>query len=160
MAENPLANYLHDHLGGSSFALELLEKLASEFAGTPSGDVARKLHEQVQMDRTTLEQLIAKVGEPHTGVYDALGWLAERVSRIKFKHDVPMGLGTFEAFETLSLGILGKRGLWEALQAHQEVDNRLQGLDYPTLIARAQEQFDQANRYRLQLTKSAFSQSF
>ena len=155
MGENPLANYLHDHLGGSSFALELLEKLASEFQGTPSGDVARKLHEQVQMDRATLEQLIAQVGEPHTGVYDALGWIAERISRIK--HDLPLGFGAFEAFETLSLGILGKRGLWEALQALQQVDDRLRGLDYPTLIARAQEQFEQANRYRLQLTSSAFN---
>ena len=35
--DNPLASYLHDHLAGSSFAVELLEKLASEFAGTWSG---------------------------------------------------------------------------------------------------------------------------
>ena len=157
IVENSLADYLHDHLGGSTFALELLEKLASEFAGTPSGEVARELFEQVQMDRRTLEQLIAKIGKPHTGVYDALGWIAERISRVKFKHDEPLGLGTFEAFETLSLGILGKRGLWEALQVHQAVDDRLLGLDYPTLIARAQEQFEKANQHRLQLTKSAFS---
>jgi hypothetical protein len=39
--DDPLAVYLHDHLAGSSFAVELLEKLASEFAGTPSGDIAR-----------------------------------------------------------------------------------------------------------------------
>ncbi len=55
-----LSVYLHDHLAGSSFAVELLEKLASEFAGTPSGDIARELLEQVQIDRSTLEQLIAQ----------------------------------------------------------------------------------------------------
>ena len=49
--DDPLAVYLHDHLAGSSFAVELLEKLASEFSGTASGDVARELLEQVEIDR-------------------------------------------------------------------------------------------------------------
>jgi hypothetical protein len=38
--DDPLAVYLHDHLAGSSFAVELLEKRASEFTGTPSGERA------------------------------------------------------------------------------------------------------------------------
>jgi len=44
--DDSLAVYLHDHLAGSSFAIELLEKLASEFRATPSGDVAGELLEQ------------------------------------------------------------------------------------------------------------------
>ena len=56
----------------------------------------------------TLKQLIAKVGKTTPDLYDALGWIAERVSRIKLKHDDPTGIGAFEAFETISLGILGK----------------------------------------------------
>ena len=55
-------------------------------------------------------------GKATPDLYDALGWIAERVSRIKLKHDDPTGIGAFEAFETISLGILGKRALWEALQ--------------------------------------------
>jgi hypothetical protein len=35
--DDPLAVYVHDHLAGSNFAVELLEKLASEFVGRPSG---------------------------------------------------------------------------------------------------------------------------
>ena len=155
--DEPLVVYLHDHLAGSSFAVELLEKLASEFAGTSSGDLARQLLEQVQIDRSTLEQLIAKVGKATPDLYDALGWIAERVSRIKLKHDDPVGIGAFEAFETISLGILGKRALWEALQVHQNADTRLAGLDYPGLIARAEQQFQKANQYRLQLIHHALS---
>ena len=83
--DDPLAVYLHDHLAGSSFAVELLEKLASEFSGTASGDVASELLEQVEMDVGTLEQLIAKTGKTTPDLYDALGWIAERVSRIKLK---------------------------------------------------------------------------
>jgi len=104
--DDPLAVYLHDHLAGSSFAVELLEKLATEFAGTPSGEVARQLLEQVQVDRDTLEQLIAKVGKVNPDLYDAIGWVAERISRLKLKHDDLSGIGAFEAFETIGLGIL------------------------------------------------------
>jgi len=155
--DDPIAVYLHDHLAGSSFAEELLEKLASEFTGTPTGDLARELLEQVRMDRSKLEELVAKVGTVNPDLYDALGWIAERVSRIKLKHDDPVGIGAFEAFETISLGVLGKRALWEALQVHQNTDARVAGLDYPDLIVRAEQQFQKANQYRLELTQNALS---
>jgi hypothetical protein len=155
--DDPLTIYLRDHLAGSSFAVELLEKLSSEFAGTPSGAVAHELLEQVQLDRGTLEQLIARVGKSAPDLYDALGWIAERVSRIKLKHDHPSDVGAFEAFETLSLGILGKRALWNALQVLQNTDRRMAGPDYPALIARAEEQYRHANNYRLELVQNALS---
>jgi hypothetical protein len=154
---DPLAIYLHDHLAGSRFAVELLEKLSSEFADAPSGIVARELLEQVRTDRQPLEQLIAKVGKANTDLYDALGWIAERVSRIKLQHDDPTGVGPFEAFETISLGILGKRSLWQALQVRQHADTRVAGLDYAALIARADQQFQMANQYRLDLVLEALS---
>jgi hypothetical protein len=155
--DDPLAVYLHDHLAGSSFAVELLEKLATEFKGTASGDVASKLLEQVGMDVGTLKRLIAKTGKTTPDLYDALGWMAERVSRIKLKHDDPTGIGAFEAFETISLGILGKRALWEALKVRQEIDTRLAGFDFPSLIDRAEQQFAKANHYRLKLIPAALS---
>jgi hypothetical protein len=155
--DDPLAVYLHDHLAGSSFAVELLEKLASEFAGTSSGEVARELLEQVQIDRKTLEQVIAKVGTANPGLDDALGWIAERISRIKLKHDDASGIGAFQAFETISLGILGKRALWEALQIRQNVDTRVAGLGYPALIVRAEQQFQKANQHRLKLVNEALT---
>ena len=155
--DDPLSVYLHDHLAGSSFAVELLEKLASEFTGTSSGDIARELLEEVRIDRSTLEQLIAKVGKATPDLYDALGWIAERVSRIKLKHDDPAGIGAFEAFETISVGILGKRALWEALQVHQNADARVAGLDYPGLIVRAEQQFQKSNQYRLGLIRGALN---
>jgi hypothetical protein len=155
--DDPLAVYLHDHLAGSSFAVELLEKLASEFRGTASGDVASKLLEQVTIDVGTLKQLVAKIGKATPDLYDALGWIAERVSRIKLKHDDPTGIGAFEAFETISLGILGKRALWEALKVQQKIDTRLSGFDFPGLIDRAEQQFAKANHYRLELIPAALS---
>jgi hypothetical protein len=155
--DDPLAVYLHDHLAGSSFAVELLEKLASEFAGTSSGEVALELLEQVQVDRKTLQQVIAQVGKANPRLDDALGWMAERISRIKLKHDDPSGIGAFEAFETIGLGILGKRALWQAMQIRQNADTRLAGLDYSALIARAEQQFQKANQHRLNLVNDALT---
>lgn len=86
-------------------------KLATELTATASGEVARELLEEIQVDRRTLEHLIVNVGKPRLDVYDALRWIAERLSRIKLKHDDPYGLGTFEAFETISLGIAGALGV-------------------------------------------------
>jgi hypothetical protein len=154
---DPLAIYLHDHLAGSSFAVELLENLSSEYAGSPSGDVARELLEEVLIDRKTLEQLIAQVGKANPDLYDALGWIGERVSRIKLKQDDPAGIGAFEAFETISLGILGKRALWEALRVRQNADSRIAGHDYDALIGRAEQQFHKANQYRLELAERALT---
>ncbi|PWU01059.1 MAG: hypothetical protein C5B51_23755 [Terriglobia bacterium] len=155
--DDPLAGYLHDHWAGSSFAVELLEKVAAEFTATPSGIVARELLEQVQSDREVLHDLIQKVGKANPDLYDALGWIAERVSRFKLKHNDPSGIGALEAFETIGLGILGKRALWEALKARQTTDIRLGGLDYDALISRADDQFQKANRYRLKLVPSALA---
>jgi len=137
--DDPIVSYLHGHWAGSGFAVELLEKLSAEFSGTPTGDIARELVQQIQIDREALHQLIDNVGKASPDLYDALGWVAERVGRIRLKHDDPTGLGAFEAYETISLGILGKRALWETLQTHQTLDNGLAGFDYEALISRAEE---------------------
>ena len=117
----------------------------------------RELLEQVKIDVGTLRQLIAKVGKAAPDLYDALGWIAERISRIKLKHDDPTGIGALEAFETISLGILGKRSLWETLRVRQNADNRVAGLDYDVLIGRAEQQFQKANQSRLELIQAALS---
>ena len=67
------------------------------------------------------------------------------------------GLKRSEAFETISLGILGKRSLWEALQVMQSADTRVAGLDYQALIASAEHQFQKANQHRLRLTENALT---
>jgi hypothetical protein len=68
-----------------------------EFSATLSGDIARELLAQVQIDREPLRRLIDKVGKVSPDLYDALGWMAERDSRFKLRHDDPAGIGAFEA---------------------------------------------------------------
>jgi hypothetical protein len=76
------------------------------------------------------------------------------VSRFKLRHSAADGLGTFEALETLALGILGKLALWRALAV--TVDTRVHGVDFEQLITRAQAQHARLEESRLQVACTLF----
>ena len=69
--EEPLRIYLHDHLAGSGFAIELLENLVKEFAGHETGTVASLILGEVREDLRTLETIIERVGRSHIDLKDA-----------------------------------------------------------------------------------------
>ena len=71
----------------------------------------------IEADRNVLARLTENTGGASGGPKEWASWLAEKVSRLKLKHDSGDGLGTFEALEFLVLGIHGKRALWLALAA-------------------------------------------
>ena len=62
-----------------------------------------------------------------------------------------------EAMETLALGILGKLSLWQALALVAEFDERVRGENYRQLAARALEQHDRVEAYRLNMTRNTFN---
>lgn len=155
--DDPLSVYLHDHLAGSKFAIELLEKLSTSYPDHEAGVVAGAVLKQVQQDQITLQQIIDRVGRSHLDLKDASAWIAEKVSRAKLKHDDPEGLGAFEAFEALGLGILGKMALWHALSVVAQTDTRMTGFDYELLSSRAKEQFASIEAFRLGMAATTFS---
>jgi hypothetical protein len=65
-------------------------------------------------------------------------------------------LGVFETLEVLSLGILGKRALWRALEAVAAADTRLQAIDFNTLINRAEAQYAAVEARRLEAARRVF----
>ena len=153
--ENPLTIYLHDHLAGAGFAIQLLETLAKEFAGHDTGQMATAILAEVRADRRTLETIVDRVGSSHADLKDAAAWFTEKVSRIKLRHDDPAGIGAFEAFEALALGIMGKFCLWSALSKIAPNDARLGGYDFEALARSAQAQFVKVDEYRLSLAPVA-----
>lgn len=157
--DDPLATYLHDHLAGSNFAIELLKTLRDEHAGQPLGQFASGLLIEIEKDRGVLLGIIDRVGKTLFDLKEAAGWLAEKVSQLKLRHDHAGELGTFEALEGLGLGILGKHALWQALQVVAEADARVRGPDYAELSARARAQFAQVEQRRLQVARAAFHQT-
>jgi|SRR6185312_5441371 len=156
MAE-ALQTYLHDHYSGATFAAELLESVSDEFRGHELGRLASEILQEINHDRETLKTLIHQTGSARPDLKDAAAWVAEKVSRLKLTKNDPYGLGVFQALETLSLGVLGKKALWATLQRLAEVDQRIRQPDFAALAQRAQDQFARIEEYRLRLAQTTFS---
>jgi hypothetical protein len=155
--EEPLAIYLHDHLAGAAVAIELLEVMRKR--ETPLGSFANHLLNEVEVDRATLRELANKVGSGENVIKEAVGWLSEKTTRLKFGHSMANSFGTFQAIEFLALGILGKLALWRALETLSLSDSRLSGIPFAELILRAKTQFSQVEERRLKIICTAFGPS-
>lgn len=152
---DPLVTYLHDHLAGSVVAVKLLEELGNEHGTEPLGRFAAELLADIEADRAVLLGITERLGSQSSLVKDAAAWIQEKVSRLKLRRDEGHGLGTFEALEFLSLGILGKRALWRALAVIAPEDSRLGGVDFNHLVERAEAQHEKAEHRRLEVARTA-----
>jgi hypothetical protein len=157
MANDALATYLNDHLAGSVVALELLEHLEAERPGSAGAPILATVRADIETDRDTLEQLMARLEIGVSRPRQATAWVTEKVGELKLRIDDPEqgALRRLEALETISLGIEGKRGLWEALRAASDGVPSLGELDYPGLIRRAADQRAVVERLRLQAATDA-----
>lgn len=155
---DPLRTYLRDHLTGSHFAINLLESLADQYSSEPLGTFAKELCLEVKQDQDVLQKIIDRVGTASFDVAEATGWLAEKVSQLKLRRDdAKPGIGTFEALETLALGIQGKLALWRVLLTLRDVDPRISGFDFVELTERANNQFNRVEQVRVELARTTFT---
>jgi hypothetical protein len=156
---DPLRTYLRDHLTGSHFALNLLESLSERYPNSELGTFAQQISIEIKQDQEILESIIDQVGTARFDMTEATGWLVEKASQLKLRRDDDSkpGLGTFEALETLALGIQGKQALWRVLPVIRHTDTRLPDLDFEKLIERAKDQHRLVERTRLSVAQTAFS---
>jgi hypothetical protein len=154
---DPLATYLHDHLGGAKAAIELLEAMRDRQRDKPLGDFAAHLLAEVQADRDTLQRLAEKVGGHSNLIKEFTGWLGEKAARVKLSPDSDNAFETFEALEFLTLGVLGKLGMWQALDAASTNDPRLSGYDFEQLATRAESQYQEVDQQRKQAARIALA---
>ena len=161
MAGEHIATYLNDHLAGSVVALELLEQMIAEHAGTPLERFLAELRADIAADRQELESLMGQLHVEESRTRKASAWLAEKFTELKLRLDDPArgDLRLFESLEALSLGIEGKHALWLALAAAAEDAPSLRLLDYERLARRASEQRSRVEARRLEAAKSALSPS-
>lgn len=153
----PLAIYLHDHLAGANYALDLVHALSKNYAGTDFGNFASLLYQEIAADKETLHDLARNFGSASDPVKDTAAWLSEKVSRIKLSHSDSNALGTFEALEFLRLGIYGKSVLWQVLAYIAPSHAALAHVDFARLLERARVQEQEVERYRLEFARRAFT---
>jgi hypothetical protein len=153
MSDDPLGTYLQDHLAGAAAALELVDGLRAEHSDDPLGALAAKLLADIGSDRDVLDALAQRV-DGSSLLKDATGWLGTKLGRFKLGRAAG-ALGTFQALETLALGILGKLALWHALKAIAPGDARVSGVDFDVLAERALAQHSLVEAERLRLARAA-----
>lgn len=158
MANDALTTYLNDHLAGSVIALELLEHLETERAGTPEAPVLATLRADILADRDDLERLMRRLDIDASKPRQATAWLTEKLGELKLRLDDPAhgALRRLEALETISLGIEGKRALALALAAAAETAPELADFDADRVVRRAEEQRGVVEPLRLQAAREAF----
>jgi hypothetical protein len=149
MSNEAFATYVRDHLAGAVAAVNLLETLRDLHAGEPLGQFAAELLVEVEADRAALQELAKQAGASPNALKEAVGWLGEKVSRLKLGGRASGEFGTFEALEALALGILGKLALWRALAEVAAADARWRGVDFDRLADRAEAQHARVEARRL-----------
>jgi len=161
VARRPIDSYLNDHLAGATLGCDLAEHIRSMNEGTPLGEVMASVAAEIEKDRDTLRQLMQRLEISENRVKRAGGWVAEKVSRVKFS-GLSSGepeLGTFMALEGLSLGIEGKADLWRALAQVTDEFAPVAALDLDELIARAESQRSVVERERMACARRALADS-
>jgi len=155
-----IETYLNDHLAGSVVAIELLEHLESSH-DAQWAVFFRTLRADIESDREKLETLMKEMDIDQSKLRKGMAWLGEKFTALKMRLDDPADgdLRLFESLEALSLGIEGKRSLWLALAEASTGNPQLRQLDYPHLIARAEEQRARVERRRLEMAPRALAKS-
>ena len=155
---NALITYLHDHLAGARFALNLLETLRDSEQPVAIRKLADELIYEITEDRRVLAELADRIGKPQSTLKEGAAWLAQKASLWKLGRD-DSSLSTFEAIEALSLGIMGKLALWRALRVLQPSEPVLFETNLEQLCRRAEDQFFRVERLRIKLAPRALSEN-
>jgi hypothetical protein len=154
---NHRATYLNDHLAGSVVAIEMLEALEERATSQEQHNAISRLRADIVADQEQLRSLMRRLDVSESATRKAAAWLGEKVSRVKLILDdhADGALRQLEAWETIALGIDGKRALWAALDAVSLSDGDLAGMDYRHLMERAVEQRARAESLRIEAAHRA-----
>lgn len=156
--ERPIASYLHDHLAGAAYAIDLAGALRDHYKDSPLGDFAQELVDEIRTDRRILADIARRFSPASSGIKEGLAWFSEKLSRFKLRHSDSSGLRTLEALEFLQLGIRGKLALWRALAHCAPVELKLGEINFEDLILRASLQEAAVEQQRLRAAKKVFAQ--
>ena len=147
--------YINDHLAGSVVGGELAKRAASSNEGTELGDFLERLADEIDDEREVLKALLDHFDVGQNRFKQPIAWAAEKAGRLKPNGQITgySPLSRLIELEGLTLGVTGKLGLWRALAATQ---SGLESFDLPGLIAKAEAQQEQLERYRIEAAREAF----
>lgn len=161
-ADQALSAYLNDHLAGSAAGVQLAKRCRDAHEGSDLAQYLGALVGEIEEDRRLLERVMNRVGAQTNLVKQAGALGAELLTRLKHLTPVLRSGATvarFEEIELLSLGIEGKRLLWELLNELSRSDDRLREFDFAALVEGARTQREGLEPFRIVLGMSACSRT-
>lgn len=147
--------YLTDHLAGAALAIRILKTLRAHYGSTETGVFAQQLLQEILADESVLLDLNRRLEGSAGGWKRSVARLFSRLGARMVVQQKPEPFGTFEALETVAIGIQGKHALWVALR--QLSEPRFAGTDFDGLLQRASLQHAAVESMRLSLVKEALS---
>jgi hypothetical protein len=150
--------YLADHLAAATAGVALARRTARSNARTEYGDVLRSLAREIEDDRRTLASVVAELGFRQSRAKEAVAWAGEKVGRLKLNGQIRgySPLSRLLELEALSVGVVGKLALWEALLTVPHLGERLSRFDLNDLSERARQQRAAIEDCRLRAARQAF----
>jgi len=149
--------YLADHLAAATAGLALARRSARRNTGTAYGAILHRLAGEIEADRRALQQIIEQLGFRASKTKEAAAWAGEKVGRLKLNGQIRgySPLSRVLELEALSVGVAGKRALWESLLTTR-IGGRLAGIDLEELAERARRQRDAIEDCRVRAAREAF----
>src|SRR4051794_31346229 len=142
LSRDLLSVYLNNHLGAAAGGVELFRRVARQHSATPDGDALSALARDVEEDRQSLRQMMARLDVSESVPHQALMWVGEKAGRLK-----PNGyllsrspLSDVIELEALRSAVAGKLSGWQTLRAISVRETRLDRKELETLIERANSQ--------------------
>jgi len=150
--------YLNDHLAGATAGMELARRVAHENRGTRYEERLTRLAGDIEEDRTALQNLMGRLGSPIRTWKVAVGWLGERLARLKLNGRIVgySPLSRLVELEALATGIQGKAALWRTL-LQLEATTRLEINELERLLSRALSQLRRVEYLHGEAAAAAFS---
>ena len=147
---------MNDHLAGATLGVELARRTAgSNRDDERFGPPLARICEEIEADRTTLEEVMEALEISRDRVKPCGAWIAEKLGRLK-----PNGqlrgyspLSRLVELEGLYLGISGKARLWKALES--TLGERSPQFDFAALGERADRQRTEVEELQEEAAKLA-----
>ncbi len=158
-ARRLLAIYLRDHRAGAASGVSLAGRMRRASEGSERETALASLERDIEQDRRSLEQIMARCDVEPSRVKDLFGVVGERISRLKMNGRL-IGyspLSVVIELEALAAGVFTKRNLWRALAAVADAPSELDPDELQRLIERATAQLDVLTELHRAAAEEAFA---
>ena len=160
MADNDALDvYLNDHKAAAAAAVDLVERLIANNAGTPLAAHLEAALREIEADSETLATIMERPGVPPSRPKQVAGKVLETLSRFRLNERITGSpdVTRLMELETVCLGVEGKAELWRSLQQVESARPELATFDLAALVARADEQRSGLEPFRLEAAATALS---